>query len=391
MYTETYLSHHSAVILYKDGIEKEVASFTRIVTNYNRADWTSINRELSSHQWPDLDEETNLDEAAKTWTNDFNTIVDRHTPHKKITIRPGDNKWMNYTMRISKWAKTKKITLNPSKTISLTVTRTNRDLYPLFMDGEYITEAVEHKHLGMLLQRNSKWGLNTDHIAGRASRRLFILYTQKFARVTLKQLYTSYMRPLLEYGGQVWSNLTAAEEDQLEEIQRAGIRIIAGLKISTSHIKLYEEVDLPTLAQRRYVTRMLTMFDVLNSDMPGRLNLRSVSAVNDRNPYNTRQGLNLTLPLLRTEHFHRSFLPTAIHEWNALTDDQKSCTCRQSLKRMLKHKKRQNPYYDIEVTRLSSVNRARIRAGNHNLKGCLFDCSMTDSAACECGPLLPTV
>ena len=164
--------------------------------------------------------------------------------------------------RISDWARSWKIILNPSKTVSLTVTRTHREMFPLFMDGEFITEVYEHKHLGMFLQRNGRWGSNIDYMSSRASKRLFVLrnYTKNFNRPTLKQLYISYIRPLLEYGSQVWSNLTQAE-DQLEVIQRSAIRIIAGLKIRTSHEMLYKEVDLPLLQQRRHVARMLTMFD----------------------------------------------------------------------------------------------------------------------------------
>ena len=287
--------------------------------------------------------------------------------------------------RISRWAKNWKITLNPSKTVSLTITHTHREMFPLFMDGEFITEVYEHKHLGMFLQRNGKWGTNTDYMAGRASKRLFVLrsYTQNFNRLTLKQLYISYIRPLLEYGSQVWSNITLAEEEQLEEIQRSAIRIIAGLKIGTSHEMLYNEVDLPLLQQRRYVSRMLTMYEVVNSDVPGRLNCHSVDTVSNRNPYNTRQGHNLSLPLPRTEHFRNSFLPTAIREWNDLTEETKSCTSRNGLKNKLKQN--QNKHYEHELTRMSSVNLARLRVGNHNLNSCLFDRLMSESTACECG------
>ena len=51
----------------------------------------------------------------------------------------------------------------------------------------------------------------------------------------LKQLYISYIRPLLDYESQVWSGNSQGEEDHIEEIQRSAIRIIAGLKIGTSH------------------------------------------------------------------------------------------------------------------------------------------------------------
>ena len=289
--------------------------------------------------------------------------------------------------KISSWARRWKILLNPLKTVCLTVTRTHRQMFPLFMDGVYITEVYEHKHLGMFLQRNGRWGHNIDHMVGRASKRLFVLrnYTKNFSRQTLKQLYISYIRPILEYGNQVWSNITLAEEEQLEEIQRDAIRIIAGLKIGTSHDMLYREVDLPLLKERRRVARTLSMYDITKSETPGRLNKFTIETVNDRNPCNTRQGNNLTLPLPRTEQYRRSFLPTAIREWNALPQPYRGSVSRNSLKNKIKHKKNQNPYYNHVLTRMSSVNLARLRVGNHNLNGCLFERLMCESPRCECG------
>ena len=89
------LSNHSAVILYKDGHPKQSEGFTRIVTDYSRADWNKINDLLTSHQWPALFEGCDLDAVASKWTEDFNYIIRSCTPSKKITIREGDKKWMN--------------------------------------------------------------------------------------------------------------------------------------------------------------------------------------------------------------------------------------------------------------------------------------------------------
>ena len=119
--------------------------------------------------------------------------------------------------------------------------------------------------------------------------------------------------------------------------------------------------------------------------MPERLNKESVTAVNNRNPYNTRQGQNLSLPLPRTEHLRNSFLNKAIREWNSMTEENKNCTSRGCLKSRLKHKANQNLYYEYSVTRMSSVNLARLRCDKHNLNGCLYARQMNDTAASDCG------
>ena len=93
------LSNHSAVILYKDGTDNESGSYTRHVTDFSRANWDRINERLLEHTWPDLGTDCSLDDAAMKWTKDFNIIVNTFTPTKKITIKEGDKKWMNYKIR----------------------------------------------------------------------------------------------------------------------------------------------------------------------------------------------------------------------------------------------------------------------------------------------------
>ena len=99
MTTGPTLSNHSAVILFKDGTENVCGSYTRLVTDYSRANWDRINEQLLVHPWPDLGTDCNLDDAAMKWTEDFNTIVNTFTPTKKITIKDGDKKWINYKIR----------------------------------------------------------------------------------------------------------------------------------------------------------------------------------------------------------------------------------------------------------------------------------------------------
>ena len=221
----------------------------------------------------------------------------------------------------------------------------------------------------------------------KANRRLFILrkYTCKFSRKTLRQLYLSYIRPTLEYGSQVWTYLTLNESESIEEVQRAAMRIITGLKSGTSHEALNNEMDLPSMSYRRYVTRMVNFFDILHSENPERLGRHSVNTVSERNPYNTRRSLDVSLPLPRSEHRRRSYLFTAIKEWNSLPVSIRSITTRNGLRTSLKYKSKPNPYYSYELTRMSNVNLTRLRSGNHNLNDNLHRISLIDSPACDCG------
>ena len=289
--------------------------------------------------------------------------------------------------RISRWAKNHKIKLNATKTKTLTITRTERGVYPLFMDGEFIEEVMQHIHLGVTLQRNGRWSKNIEAMINKANQRLYLLrkYTRYFNRKTLKQLYISYIRPLVEYGSQVWTYITVHESNSLEEIQRAACRIITGLKIGTSHEKLKNELDLEDLSYRRYVARMTTLHDIINSEIPNRLNRWSLQMVRDRNPYNTRRAGDFSFDLPRTEHQRNSFLQTAIREWNSIPESVKSLSTRSALKCRLKHRSRPNSYFSFELSRMSGVNHARLRSGNCNLNQNLCRIGLAESPMCECG------
>ena len=105
-------------------------------------------------------------------------------------------------LRVSNWASRWKVSLNSLKTKCLTISRKTQEYAPLMMNGKLVEEVEYHCHLGLRLQANGKWKRQVDHMIARASKRLSILkfYSRRFTRQPLRQLYLSYIRPLLEYG-----------------------------------------------------------------------------------------------------------------------------------------------------------------------------------------------
>ena len=48
----------------------------------------------------------------------------------------------------------------------------------------------------------------------------------KIDRKSLETLYTSYVRPIMEYAGSLWDGCTKTESDLLEIVQLEALRII---------------------------------------------------------------------------------------------------------------------------------------------------------------------
>ena len=154
----------------------------------------------------------------------------------------------------------------------------------LTLNNRLVEEVQSHCHLGLRLQNNGKWKNQVDHMVSRASKRLRILkaYGRRFGRKPLQKLYLAYIRPILDYGDYIWSNLRKNEEDQPEKVQLAALRIITGTKLGTGHFGLYRELDIPKLVTRRYTSRLIKFHYVFHRRTGGRMN---------RNDFETTKGI----------------------------------------------------------------------------------------------------
>ena len=97
-------------------------------------------------------------------------------------------------------------------------------------------------------------------------------YQTKFDRTSLKSMYISYIRPILEYTPSLICHLTISEIERLEEAQRNAIRCITGAKVDTSHAPLNNELQLDSLSKRRLATRTVKFWEISNRHTAGRMN-----------------------------------------------------------------------------------------------------------------------
>ena len=63
----------------------------------------------------------------------------------------------------------------------------------------------------------------------------------KFSKDVLKQLYCSYIRPILEYACEVWDGCNESDKNRLEQVQLNAARIVTGLPVFASLNSLYFE------------------------------------------------------------------------------------------------------------------------------------------------------
>ena len=93
-----------------------------------------------------------------------------------------------------------------------------------------IKEVYYTKLLGVIIQSDLRWDLNTEYIFSKASSKLWLLRRLKFLNIEpliLTDFYVKEIRSILEYAVPVWySSITSEQSRQLEKIQVYSVSII---------------------------------------------------------------------------------------------------------------------------------------------------------------------
>ena len=121
------------------------------------------------------------------------------------------------------WAQKWYVSFNLEKTVFINFTLKNQPSN--IPQIEFMTSAVkqvsEHKHLGIIFSEDMKWSKHIAYITFKANQRLGALYRQslKMTRVRIETLYTSSIRPILEYGCVLFDNCSINDSKMIEAVQ----------------------------------------------------------------------------------------------------------------------------------------------------------------------------
>ena len=96
--------------------------------------------------------------------------------------------------------------------------------------SDTLNEVNHAKILGLIIQSNLKWNLNTEFIYNKAAEKLWLLRRLRQFKLeveTLTDFYTKEIRVILEYAAPVWySGITLKQSKTIEKIQKWAVSII---------------------------------------------------------------------------------------------------------------------------------------------------------------------
>ena len=223
--------------------------------------------------------------------------------------------------KIQTWAASNLMTFNVAKCKVMHVSRKRSPLSPttpIMLNGSILEVVTTYKYLGLHISSDLSWSYHIQSICSKARKVLGLLYRKYYRfsdQATLLQLYTSLVRPHLEYAASVWDPYHQRDIQLLEKTQKFACRMCTKTW-SASYHELLHALQLPTLSNRRLFLKLCTIFKIIHGACYFPPN---VICVRDTRTHIGRP-LMLNQPFARTNSYFYSFVPNSVSQWNRLPE-----------------------------------------------------------------------
>ena len=294
-------------------------------------------------------------------------------------------------VRLYDWSVRWQVNFNASKTEVVTFSNKRKAVYhpPLKLGDSVLNEVSQHKHLGITLSINLSWSPHIHAITTKASKRVGIMRRLKYvlSRQTLVKLYTTLIRPILEYGCIIFDNCTVRDQELLETVQLDAARICTGSLWNTNKAKLLQELGWVKLSKRRHYHKLVMFYKLKHCLVPQYLQQFPIIPVSSLSSYHLRNPERIRPLRTHTNKYKNSYIPASIIAWNDLpvnlTDSHSVQTFKANLKSYLFNPA--TPVYYSYGERLASIFHTKLRLGYSSLSFDLFQHGLNTSKRCECG------
>ena len=152
--------------------------------------------------------------------------------------------------------------------IYILISRKRNPIQPpsFLVNGSTLEQVSCYKYLGILITADLLWSSHIQAICSRAKRLLGLLYRRFYNHLdppALLQLYTTLVRPVLEYAAPVWDPYLLKDIKQLEDVQKFAFRLCMK-SWGGNYDNLLHQAQMPTLKNRRNYLKVSTLFKILS-------------------------------------------------------------------------------------------------------------------------------
>ena len=178
------------------------------------------------------------------------------------------------------------------------------------------------KHLGLSLDSKLSFFDHNNKKIKKASKGVNVIRKMNLLlpRSSLLTIYKSFFRPHLDYGDVIYDQPNNSHlSDKIESVEYNAALAITWAIRGTSKKKLYQELGLESLKDRRWLRRMSYLYKIISRKLP-----RYLYELIPPLQRSHRYPSYFQTFRCRTTFFQNSSLPFAITEWNKLDSDIKN-------------------------------------------------------------------
>ena len=295
--------------------------------------------------------------------------------------------------QISTWANQWKMSFNPDITKQAVEVYFSRKCSlntpaPILFNGSPVSVEPSQKHLGLHLDQKLTFSHHLNEKISKVNKIIGMITRLRslLPRSALLTIYKSYARPHLDYSDIIYDNPgNMSFVNKLESIQYNAALAITGCIRGTSRDKLYAEIGIESLFDRRYCRKLCFFYKIVNGYAPSYLKtyLPDIYA----NPYVTRSNTVLNQIKTRTARYKDSFFPFCCSQWNLLDMQLRELPSISSFKNALARFYRPTPsmVYNVHHPK-GMVLLNRLRVGFSHLKEHKFRHNFQDTIDpfCNC-------
>ena len=188
------------------------------------------------------------------------------------------------------------------------------DTPPVYFNNLKVASCETHKHLGLLLDKKLAFDRHVKEMILRATKGVGLITTLRryLPRNSLLTIYKNFIRLHLDFGDVVYDYLgNASFMQKLESIPYNTSLAITGCVRGTSRDKLYSEIGLESLVDRRFYGKFIAFYKIVNKKAPQYL--IDYLPTQDLASINLRKRPAIYPLDARTEPYRNSFFLTVSH------------------------------------------------------------------------------
>ena len=180
---------------------------------------------------------------------------------------------------ISKWAFQWEMSFNldPNKQateVTFPRKRTQENHPVLVFNNSPVMSLDFQKHLGLFLDRKLNFNHHLKENISKSNKGIGLIRRlyHKWPRKSLLTIYKSFIRPHLDYGDVIYHQPhNEVFTNKIESVQYNAALAITGAIKGTSRERLYQELGLESLCDRRWYRRLILFFNIIKNKSPSYL------------------------------------------------------------------------------------------------------------------------